>query len=78
MCHLEGPGVMLGEGLSLRCFLVTGTEMTKGSVHYRFNTVLNSRRKLMAWLCHRTGETYDADNSTFNKRALDFLCVKLF
>lgn len=69
---------MQTEGLSPRCFLITGTEMTKGSVHYHFNTVLNSRRKLMARLCHRIGETYDADNSAFNKRALDFLCVKLF
>lgn len=27
---------------------------------------------------HHIGETYDADNSTSNKRAFDFLCVKLF
>lgn len=32
----------------------------------------------MVCLWYHIEETYDADNNTFNKRAFDFLCVKLF
>lgn len=43
-----------------------------------FQYMLNSRRKLMVRRRHHIEEAYDADNNTFNKRAFDFLCVKLF
>lgn len=52
--------------------------MTKGSAHWFSNTVLDRGRKLMAWLRHLIEEPYDADNGTFNKKAFDFPCVKLF
>ena len=43
-----------------------------------FQYMLNSRRKLMVGRRHLIEETYDADDNAFNKRAFDFLCVKLF
>ena len=50
----------------------------KGFCPLVFQYMLNSRRKLMVGCRHHIEETYDADNNTFNKRAFDFLCVKLF